>query len=138
MTEAVPIIVMSGGFQLSNDGVNQRDIDDLLYIAEDLGATRTISKPFSCGDLLAVIGECLREVRAGRRDPVVEAGLSSDAEGGSGRYFSTYAVAEPSRARARLHAALAGVVHSDVAAARVSFSHQLVVRHTQRIHAFHR
>jgi CheY-like chemotaxis protein len=60
MTEAVPIIVMSGGFQLSNSCDNQRDIDDLLYIAEDLGATRTIGKPFTRTELLTVIGECLR------------------------------------------------------------------------------
>jgi CheY-like chemotaxis protein len=62
MTEAVPIIVMSGGFQLSDSGDNERDIDDLLFIAEDLGATRTISKPFSQADLLAVVGECLGEI----------------------------------------------------------------------------
>ncbi len=61
MTETVPIIVMSGGFQLSASGDNRRDIDDLLFIAEDLGATRTISKPFSQADLLAVVGECLGE-----------------------------------------------------------------------------
>jgi hypothetical protein len=53
---------MSGGFQLSDSGDNQRDIDDLLFIAEDLGATRTISKPFSKADLLAVVGECLGEI----------------------------------------------------------------------------
>ena len=62
MTEEVPIIIMSGGFQLSDRGDNQRDIDDLLYVAEDLGATRTISKPFSRSDLLAVVGECLEEM----------------------------------------------------------------------------
>ncbi len=59
MTDAVPIIVMSGGLHLAKNGYSQRDIDDLLYVAEDLGATRTISKPFSRSDLLAVVGECL-------------------------------------------------------------------------------
>jgi CheY-like chemotaxis protein len=66
MTEEVPIIVMSGGLQLSDSGDNRRHIDDLLYIAEDLGATRTISKPFSCSDLLAVVGECLDELSPAR------------------------------------------------------------------------
>ena len=59
MTDEVPIIVMSGGLQLSNSGGGRRDIDDLLCVAKDIGATRTISKPFSQGDLLAVVGECL-------------------------------------------------------------------------------
>ena len=63
MTDEVPIIVMSGAMQLSDSGDNQRDIDDLLFIAEELGATRTISKPFSRGDLLAVVGDCLGEIR---------------------------------------------------------------------------
>jgi CheY-like chemotaxis protein len=63
MTDEVPIIVMSGAMQLSDSGGNQRDIDDLLFIAEELGATRTISKPFSRGDLLAVVGDCLDEMR---------------------------------------------------------------------------
>jgi CheY-like chemotaxis protein len=61
ITSDVPIIVMSGGLQPANRGRSQRDIDDLLYVAEDLGATRTISKPFSRTDLLAVVGECLGE-----------------------------------------------------------------------------
>ena len=59
MTDEVPIIVMSGGLQLSNSGGGRRDIDDLLCVAKDIGATRTISKPFSQRDLLAVVGECL-------------------------------------------------------------------------------
>ena len=62
MTGEVPIIVMSGALQLSDNGDSRREIDDLLYIAEDLGATRTISKPFSRNDLLAVVGECLAEL----------------------------------------------------------------------------
>jgi hypothetical protein len=60
MTDEVPIIVMSSGMQLSDNGDSRPDIDDLLYLAEDLGPTRTISKPFSRSDLLAVVGECLR------------------------------------------------------------------------------
>jgi CheY-like chemotaxis protein len=63
MTDEVPIIVMSGAMQVSDNGENQRDIDDLLFIAEELGATLTISKPFSRGDLLAVVGDCLDEMR---------------------------------------------------------------------------
>jgi CheY-like chemotaxis protein len=63
MTDEVPIIVMSGAMQLSSRGASQRDIDDLLFVAEELGATRTISKPFSHGDLLVIVGECLREMR---------------------------------------------------------------------------
>ena len=66
MTEEVPIIAMSGGLQLSDSGDNRQHIDDLLYIAEDLGATRTISKPFSGSDLLAVVGECLDELSPAR------------------------------------------------------------------------
>jgi CheY-like chemotaxis protein len=62
MTAAVPIIVMSGGFRCVDGGDNQREIDDLLFIAEEVGATRTISKPFSRGDLLAMVGECLGEM----------------------------------------------------------------------------
>jgi CheY-like chemotaxis protein len=63
MTDEVPIIVMSGAMQLSSRGASQRDIDDLLFVAEELGATRTISKPFSHSDLLVIVGECLREMR---------------------------------------------------------------------------
>jgi CheY-like chemotaxis protein len=66
ITNDVPIIVMSGGLQTANRG-RQCDIDDLLYVAEDLGATRTISKPFSRSDLLAVVGECLGETRSALR-----------------------------------------------------------------------
>jgi CheY-like chemotaxis protein len=64
MTDAVPIIVMSQALQLSGDGERRRDVDDLLDVVEDLGATRTISKPFSRGDLLAAVGACLEEARA--------------------------------------------------------------------------
>jgi CheY-like chemotaxis protein len=66
MTGEVPIIVMSGALQLSDNGDSRREIDDLLFIAEELGATRTISKPFSGSDLLAVVGECLDELSPAR------------------------------------------------------------------------
>src|SRR4029434_1162145 len=45
MTNEVPIIVMSGGLQLSNNGDSRRDIDDLLCVAEECSAERWASCP---------------------------------------------------------------------------------------------
>lgn len=61
ITDDVPIIVMSGESRAAGDDVARQVTRDALELAEILGATRTISKPFSQDDLLKVIRECLLE-----------------------------------------------------------------------------
>jgi CheY-like chemotaxis protein len=61
ITDDVPIIVMSGGSRIAGDEIARQATRDALELAEILGATRTISKPFSPDDLLRVIRECLVE-----------------------------------------------------------------------------
>jgi CheY-like chemotaxis protein len=61
ITDDVPIIVMSGGSRIAADDIARQATRDALELAEFLGATRTISKPFSQDDLLKVIRECLVE-----------------------------------------------------------------------------
>ena len=63
ITQDVPIIVMSGGSKLG--GSAREATRDALDLAETLGATRTISKPFSEDDLIKVIRECLVEKGTG-------------------------------------------------------------------------
>jgi CheY-like chemotaxis protein len=59
MTPDLPIIAMSGGMHFA--GCVQGSTCDALSLAEDLGATRTISKPFSRDNLLSVIRESMSE-----------------------------------------------------------------------------
>lgn len=61
ITDDVPIIVMSGGSRMVGDDIARQATRDALDLAETLGATRTISKPFTQDDLLKVIRECLVE-----------------------------------------------------------------------------
>lgn len=65
MTDDVPIIVMSGGSVTARDEIARQATRDALELAETLGATRTICKPFSQDDLLKVIRECLVEKGTG-------------------------------------------------------------------------
>jgi CheY-like chemotaxis protein len=55
----LPIIAMSGG----PGGVNMTGHVDFLAVAKDLGAARTITKPFTRPMLLTLVEECLRGCR---------------------------------------------------------------------------
>jgi CheY-like chemotaxis protein len=57
----IPIVAMSGGTHLSEHGCAQGMTSYALSAAEELGATRTISKPFSREELLNVLRESVME-----------------------------------------------------------------------------
>jgi CheY-like chemotaxis protein len=57
----IPIIAMSGGTHFSDHGCGQGLTSYALCAAEELGATRAISKPFSRQELLDAIGESVME-----------------------------------------------------------------------------
>jgi CheY-like chemotaxis protein len=61
MTPDIPIVAMSGGTHFSSEGCGQGITSYALSLAEVLGATRTISKPFSRDNLLLVIRESMSE-----------------------------------------------------------------------------
>jgi CheY-like chemotaxis protein len=52
LTPSLPILAISGGWQ--HRGA------DLLSLAHQLGATETLSKPFTPNELRAAVGRCLR------------------------------------------------------------------------------
>jgi len=60
---ALPIIAMSGGPTVAS----LADQMDILAVAQDLGATKTIAKPFTRQRLLTLVDECLN--RPTGRDP---------------------------------------------------------------------
>jgi CheY-like chemotaxis protein len=60
MSPDIPIVAMSGGTHVSAGGCDQIT-GYTLSIAEELGATRTIGKPFSRENLRAVIRESVAE-----------------------------------------------------------------------------
>jgi DNA-binding response OmpR family regulator len=57
----IPIIAMSSGTHAAGTGGTEDAACYGLSLAEDSGATRTIRKPFSRDNLLAVIRECMME-----------------------------------------------------------------------------
>lgn len=61
MTSDIPIVAMSGGMHFSAGSSGQNVTSYALSLAEEFGATRTISKPFSRDNLFAVIRECMSE-----------------------------------------------------------------------------
>jgi CheY-like chemotaxis protein len=61
---ALPIIMMSGRFQLADQADSEGEPADRLNAASGLGATRTIGKPFRTADLLAAVCACLSPVGA--------------------------------------------------------------------------
>jgi DNA-binding response OmpR family regulator len=61
LSPAIPIVAMSAGTHFSNGGCGQGITSYALCAAEELGATRTIGKPFSRDELLPVIREAVRE-----------------------------------------------------------------------------
>jgi CheY-like chemotaxis protein len=61
MTPDIPIVAMSGGTHFSSGGCGQDATSYALSVAELVGATRTISKPFSRDNLLMVIRESMSE-----------------------------------------------------------------------------
>jgi len=65
ITEQLPIISMTGSFPGPHRGGELVNAD-YLRMAQVFGATRTISKPFSHRDLLALVDECLA---AGKSEP---------------------------------------------------------------------
>ena len=62
MSPDIPIVAMSSGTHFSSEGSAQQMTSYTLSIAEELGATRTIGKPFSRDNLLGVIRESMMEV----------------------------------------------------------------------------
>jgi len=58
LTAQTPIISMTGSFPGPHRG-GELVNTDYLRMAQVFGATRTISKPFSHRDLLALVDECL-------------------------------------------------------------------------------
>jgi CheY-like chemotaxis protein len=67
VAQAIPIVTMSGGSPVPLGNGAPSGVD-YLRMSAMLGATRTLSKPFSSRDLLAVVQECLKNGRAGSRD----------------------------------------------------------------------
>jgi CheY-like chemotaxis protein len=61
MSSDIPIVAMSAGTHFSAGGCGQAVTSYALCAAEELGATRTISKPFSRDNLLSVIRESVIE-----------------------------------------------------------------------------
>lgn len=61
MSPDIPIVAMSGGTHFSAGGCGQQITSYTLSVAEELGATRTISKPFSRENLRSVIRESVAE-----------------------------------------------------------------------------
>jgi CheY-like chemotaxis protein len=57
----IPIIAMSGGTHFSDHGCGRGMTSYALCAAEEVGATRTISKPFPREELLNVIRESVTE-----------------------------------------------------------------------------
>ena len=55
----LPIIMMSGLFELADRAESEGEPADRLNTATGLGATRTIGKPFRRADLLAAVCACL-------------------------------------------------------------------------------
>jgi DNA-binding response OmpR family regulator len=81
---ATPIIAISGGWRIGSD--------EVLRIAERLGAIRTLSKPFSMEDLTSAMGELLSEA-AEEREPLLSSSPMNDpdptlAAGAGGRLSS--------------------------------------------------
>jgi len=62
----LPIIAMSGGPTIASLAGQM----DLLAVAQDLGATKTIAKPFTRQRLLTLVDECLNQPSS--RDPLPE------------------------------------------------------------------
>lgn len=58
ITAKIPIITMTGSFPGPHRGGDLGNVD-YLRMAQVFGATRTLSKPFSYRDLLALADECL-------------------------------------------------------------------------------
>jgi CheY-like chemotaxis protein len=58
ITAQTPIITMTGSFPGPHRGGDLGNVD-YLRMAQVFGATRTLSKPFSHRELLALVGECL-------------------------------------------------------------------------------
>ena len=63
---ALPVVVMSGGFPPERGGVGGGGAD-YLRMARQLGATRTLAKPFERTDLLQAVAACLS--KCGRNRP---------------------------------------------------------------------
>jgi CheY-like chemotaxis protein len=64
ITPHTPIITMTGSFPGAHRSGELGNVD-YLRIAGAFGATRTINKPFSHRDLLALVDECLAAAAAG-------------------------------------------------------------------------
>lgn len=60
---AVPVLVMSGGFTA---GLFPGASADYLRMAQQLGAARTLAKPFDKAALLAAVEACLEESKRSR------------------------------------------------------------------------
>ena len=58
LSAGTPIISMTGHVALAPDGGGEFDTD-FLRMTRELGATRTIAKPFKVDEFLAVVRQCL-------------------------------------------------------------------------------
>ena len=67
ITQQTPIITMTGSFPGPHRGGDLGNID-YLRMAQVFGATRTLSKPFSHRELLALVDECLGIGKSGSQE----------------------------------------------------------------------